>query len=55
MTRVHITKFKIFEGLSVAENLGRDLMLRGDDSNISSGGRALITHEGSLEEAVELR
>jgi hypothetical protein len=39
----------------MAENLIRDLVLGGDDSNISSGGRALITHKGSLEEAVELR
>jgi hypothetical protein len=29
-------------------------MLRGDDSNISSGDRALITHKGNLEEEVEL-
>ncbi len=52
--RTRITKFKIYEGMSVTENLGRDLMLRGDDSNISSGDRVLITHKGSLEETVEL-
>jgi hypothetical protein len=30
-------------------------MLGGDDNNINSGDRALITHKGNLEEAVELR
>jgi hypothetical protein len=54
-TRARVTKFKSYEGLPVAENLGRDLILRRDDSNVSSGGKALITHKGSLEEAVELR
>ena len=54
VTRVRITKFKNYEGLPVVENLGRDLMLRGDVSNINSGGRTLITHKRSLEETVEL-
>jgi hypothetical protein len=30
-------------------------MLGGDNNSVSSGGRALIPHKGSLEEAVELR
>jgi hypothetical protein len=39
----------------VDENLVRDLILRGDDSNVNSGDRTLIKHKGNLEVAVELR
>jgi hypothetical protein len=46
------SRFKIYEGLPVDENLNRVLMLVGDDNDISSGGRALITHKGILEETV---
>ena len=49
-----MTKFKSDERLTVTEKLDRDLRLRGDDINISSGGRVLITHKGILEETVEL-
>jgi hypothetical protein len=46
--------FEIPEGLPVVEYLLGDPVLRGDDSNVSFGGRALIPHKGSLNEAVEL-
>ncbi len=52
--RVRITKFKSYEGLTVTENWGRDLIPWGDDNNIRSGDRVLITHKGILEEEVEL-
>jgi hypothetical protein len=37
------------------QDLFSNLKLRRNDSNISIGGRALIPHKGSLDEAVELR
>jgi hypothetical protein len=47
-------KLKIYEGLPVDENLNRDLILSRNDRNVSSRGRVLITHKGSLEEEVEV-
>jgi hypothetical protein len=37
------------------QDLFSNLKLRRNGSNISIGGRALIPHKGSLDEAVELR
>jgi hypothetical protein len=53
-TRAHITKFKIYEGLPVTENLNRDIIFGRDDRNINSGGRVLIMHKDNLKEEVEL-
>ncbi len=39
----------------MAEYLLGDPMLRGDDSNVSIGGRTLIPHKGNLNESVDLR
>ena len=47
-------EFEILEGLPVAEYLLGDPTLCGDGSNVSTGGRALIPHKGSLNEAVKM-
>jgi len=54
-TRVRKHKFEVKEGLSVDEDLLGNLMLYGDGSNVSIGGRVLIPHKGSLKEAVKVR
>ncbi len=51
---VLINKDPYPEGLPMKQDLFSNLKLRRNDSNISTGGRALIPHEGNLNETVKL-